>query len=102
MLHYLVQIVIFKKNRFFTLTIQILKAKEIEKEVLKSLGVRIKDLRIKAGFHSQETFSYACGIPRAQYARYEKGSNITILSLQKIIKFHKLGWEDFFSEGIDL
>jgi transcriptional regulator with XRE-family HTH domain len=79
-----------------------LKAKEIEKEILKNLGVRIKNLRIKAGFHSQETFSYACGIPRAQYARYEKGSNVTILSLQKIIKYHKLTWQDFFSIGIDL
>ena len=79
-----------------------MKAKEIEKVILKNLGVRIKDLRIKAGFNSQETFSYACGIPRAQYARYEKGSNITILSLQKIVKFHKLGWEEFFSVGIDL
>lgn len=79
-----------------------MKAKETEKEVLIRLGVRIKALRVNAGFHSQETFSYASGVPKAQYSRYEKGSNITMLSLQKILKFHKISWENFFSEGIDI
>ena len=78
-----------------------MKVKELEKDSLKKLGARIRNLRVKAGYSSQETFSYECGIPRAQYARYEKGSNITFLSLQKIVKFHKLTWKDFFSEGID-
>lgn len=79
-----------------------MKAKETEKEVLLRIGIRIKDLRLNAGFKSQDTFSYASGVPRAQYSRYEKGSNITMLSLQKILKFHKISWENFFSEGIDI
>ncbi|MDX2188599.1 MAG: helix-turn-helix transcriptional regulator [Bacteroidota bacterium] len=78
-----------------------MKVKEIEKELLKKLGSRIKTLRVKAGYSSQETFSYECGIPRAQYARYEKGSNITFLSLQKIVSFHKMTWQEFFNEGFD-
>jgi transcriptional regulator with XRE-family HTH domain len=78
-----------------------LRVREIEKEILRKMGVRIKNLRISAGFHSQETFSFACGIPRAQYARYEKGSNITILTLQKILKFHKLTWNEFFEEDMN-
>lgn len=78
-----------------------MKAKEIDKELLKNLGMRIRALRIKAGYTSQEIFSYECGIPRAQYARYEKGSNITFLSLQKIVKFHQITWSEFFSENFD-
>lgn len=78
-----------------------MKGKDNDKDFLKKLGNRIRSLRIKAGYSSQETFSYECQIPRAQYARYEKGSNITFLSLQKIIKFHKISWKEFFSEGFD-
>ena len=78
-----------------------MKTKEQDKDFLKNLGTRIRSLRMKAGYSSQETFSYECQIPRAQYARYEKGSNITFLSLQKIVKFHKLTWKEFFNEGFD-
>lgn len=78
-----------------------MKTNELDKEILKNLGNRIKTLRIKAGYSSQETFSYECKVPRAQYARYEKGSNITFLSLQKIVKFHKLTWKEFFREGFE-
>jgi transcriptional regulator with XRE-family HTH domain len=75
------------------------KTKEIDKEFLKKLGERLKNLRINAGYQSQEVFSYECRIPRAQYARYEKGSNITIASLQKIIRFHNITFAEFFGTG---
>lgn len=78
-----------------------MKPKQIDKDLVKKLGTRIRNLRVKAGYTSQEIFSYECGIPRAQYARYEKGSNMTMLSLQKIITFHNLTWAEFFSESIE-
>jgi transcriptional regulator with XRE-family HTH domain len=62
------------------------------------MGKRIRQLRIEAGFSSQEAFAYEAGIPRAQYGRYEAGVNITILSLQKIVKFHKISLSDFFKK----
>ena len=67
-----------------------------EEKLLRSLGTRIRELRIKAGYSNQEAFAYDAEIPRAQYARYEKGVNITILSLKKILRFHKISFEDFF------
>lgn len=76
-----------------------MKTKEIDQVFLKKLGERIKALRIQAGFQSQELFSYECKVPRAQYARYEKGSNITMMSLMKIIKFHKMTFAEFFGTG---
>ena len=63
------------------------------------MGKRIRELRIVAGYTSQEAFAYDANIPRAQYGRYESGTNITILSLNKILKFHKISMETFFSQG---
>lgn len=74
--------------------------KEQEKLYLK-IGERIKELRKKAGYTSQETFAYDAEIPRALYGRYEKGANITINSLHKILKFHNISFKDFFSKGFD-
>jgi hypothetical protein len=70
-----------------------------EEKLLRQMGKRIKDLRVNAGYSSQESFAYDASIPRAQYGRYEAGTNITILSLNKILKFHKITLEVFFSEG---
>lgn len=80
---------------------QKVKSKKIDKALINKLGERLKYLRINSGYTSQEIFSYECGIPRAQYARYEKGSNMTMLSLEKIIIFHNITWAEFFSESFD-
>jgi transcriptional regulator with XRE-family HTH domain len=72
-----------------------------EEKLLRLMGKRIRELRINAGFNSQEAFAYEANIPRAQYGRYETGTNITILSLSKIIKFHKISLEEFFSQGFE-
>ena len=72
-----------------------------EEKLLRLIGKRIRELRIDKGYSSQESFAYDANIPRAQYGRYEAGTNITILSLNKIIKFHKITLEDFFSQGFE-
>ncbi len=72
-----------------------------EKKLYPKLGERIRELRKKAGYTSQETFAYDADIPRALYGRYEKGSNLTIYSLFRILKFHKISFEEFFSIGFD-
>ena len=58
------------------------------------IGRRLKELRKSKGYSSQETFAYDAEIPRALYGKYEKGSNLTIASLFRIIKFHGLTFED--------
>lgn len=73
--------------------------KDEEKELFLLLGERLKDLRKKSGYSSQEIFAYDAEIPRALYGKYEKGCNITLSSLRRILKFHKIRFEDFFSEG---
>lgn len=68
---------------------------------LKMLGKRIRDLRIKAGYSSHETFAYAFDFPRTQYGRYERGHNITYLNLVKIVNAFGMTLEEFFSEGFE-
>jgi transcriptional regulator with XRE-family HTH domain len=70
-----------------------------EEKFYKNLGKRIVYLRLKAGYKNQESFAYDAGIARGQYTRYELGTNMKINNLYKIIKAHKMSWNDFFSEG---
>lgn len=70
-----------------------------ETELLfKGIGKRLKELRINAGYSNYEDFAYDAGISRPQYGRYERGVNLTIESLYKILKFHKITFAEFFGE----
>jgi hypothetical protein len=72
-----------------------------DKLLFELLGKRIKQLRKNAGYTSHETFAYDADVPRALYGKYEKGANITIASLNRILKAHKISFDDFFSEGFE-
>ncbi|WP_127018809.1 helix-turn-helix domain-containing protein [Flagellimonas beolgyonensis] len=72
------------------------KSKEIKK-----LANRIKSLRIQKGYSSYENFAFEKGIPRAQYGRYETGTDIQYTSLLKIAQAFDMTLEEFFSEGFD-
>ena len=76
-------------------------ATQEEKHIHKLLGKRIKELRKDAGYSSQETFAYDAEIPKALYGKYEQGSNITISSLRRILKFHNLTFKEFFKKGFE-
>ena len=68
---------------------------------IKKLAKRIKSLRIAKGFSSYENFAFENGIHRAQYGRYEIGTDIQYSSLLKIAKAFDMSLEEFFSEGFD-
>lgn len=68
-------------------------------ENLDKLGKRIKALRIQKGYTNYETFAFKHNIPRAQYGRYEKGSDLHYSSLLKVIAAFDMSVKDFFSEG---
>jgi transcriptional regulator with XRE-family HTH domain len=68
-----------------------------EEKVLKDIGERLKQLRIKSGYTSYETFAFENELSRMQYWRMESGlTNLTIRSLIKILKIHKVTIEEFF------
>lgn len=75
-------------------------SKELSTEkTLKSLGERIKSLRIKKGYTSYEYFAYEHNISRAQFGRYERGEDLRFSTLLRIIKAFDMTLEEFFSEG---
>lgn len=65
------------------------------------LAKRIKELRIKAGYSSYETFAYDHNITRSQWGRYERGEDIRFTSLVKVCKALGVDLKTFFSKGFD-
>ena len=70
-------------------------------EALDSIAKKLKYLRIKNGYSNYEDFSYDADIARAQYGKYEKGANILVTTLVKILKHHNMTLEEFFSMKIE-
>ena len=69
--------------------------KEFEKQLL-MVGNRIKQLRIKKGYTSYETFAYESDIHRAQFGRYESGADLRLSSLFKVLRALEVSPEEFF------
>lgn len=64
------------------------------------LGQRMRELRIKKGYNSFESFAYDNDLPRVLYGNYEKGEgNITFKNLLKVIKALDVSIKEFFNEG---
>lgn len=63
---------------------------------IKKICSRIKQLRIDAGYTSLEKFAYEFDINRTQYARYERGEDMRISSLLKVLDAHGVTLEEFF------
>jgi len=64
--------------------------------ILGKIGLTIKELRIKKGFTSYEKFALEYELDRKQYWRIEKGTNLTVKTLLKILVIHQLTLKAFF------
>lgn len=67
-------------------------------ERLIAIGKKIKSLRVEKGYSSAEIFAYEHNLNRVSYWRMEKGSNITMASLLKILDIHQISLSDFFNK----
>ena len=67
-------------------------------DYIQKIASKLKQMRIEAGYSSYETFANAKDIDRKQYWRIENGSNITISTLVKILKLHKITLKSFFED----
>jgi transcriptional regulator with XRE-family HTH domain len=73
------------------------KAMDDTSEVLKKIGARLMQLRLKNGHKSYESFALENDLSRMQYWRIEKGkTNLTIKSLVRILNIHNITIEEFF------
>jgi transcriptional regulator with XRE-family HTH domain len=73
---------------------------DFEKEILKKIGFKLRELRKKAGYSNYEYFAYENNISRPQYGKYEAGANIQLNTLIRILKALDVSLEEFF-EGFD-
>jgi DNA-binding XRE family transcriptional regulator len=65
------------------------------------IAKKIKALRINNGYKSYEHFAHDHNLQRMSYWRLEKGSNLTLKTLFKILDIHHVTVEDFFSNAKD-
>jgi transcriptional regulator with XRE-family HTH domain len=73
-------------------------AKEMEIEELQRIAKKLKQLRLNKGYKSYETFAVDHELDRKQYWRIENGSNITLATLIKVLKIHRISLKRFFSD----
>lgn len=61
------------------------------------VGEKLKKFRTKNGYSSYEQFAFDKGIGRAQYGKYERGTeDLRLSSLYKTLKALDVSWEEFF------
>ena len=73
-----------------------MKAKTLDVK-LKQIGVGLSDLRKRKGYDTIRDFAKAHKLPEIQYWRIENGkTNLTLKSLTRLLRIHKLTLEDFF------
>jgi transcriptional regulator with XRE-family HTH domain len=71
------------------------------KSQLENLGKRLKEVRKEQGYANYEQFAFDNELPRAQYGRYEKGSDLRLSSLLKVLKAMNISLKDFFNSGFE-
>ena len=59
---------------------------------------RFKALRIQRGYTTVEAFTKDTGLSRSQYLRFEKGNDLKLSSLVKIIRAFNMTFEEFFRD----
>lgn len=65
---------------------------------IEAIASRIKALRIKAGYRSYQHFAIENELDPRQYFRVEKGQNLKITSLLRIINIHGISLSEFFKD----
>ena len=70
-----------------------------QQQIIKRIGARLKELRLEKGHSSYEVFAFENEIDRSQYGKYERGADMRISSLVKVLSALDVTIEEFFSEG---
>lgn len=63
---------------------------------LKKIGARLREVRRKKGHTSYEYFAYEYDLNKATMAKAEKGGNININTLLRILEILEVSPEEFF------
>lgn len=66
------------------------------------VGARIKHFRLLRQYSSYQRFAYEHNFNLSQYGEYEKGKNLTIESLRKILRALEVSHKEFFDTFEDI
>jgi transcriptional regulator with XRE-family HTH domain len=69
--------------------------KTVEPELVE-LGKRIKELRLARGYSSAEIFAYDHKLSRTSYTQCERGTNLTYMSLRRLLDIFDVSVQEFF------
>jgi hypothetical protein len=75
--------------------------KKKEDPRIRLIGATLAGLRQGAGHTSAEKFAFTHDISRSQYASYEKGADMRISSLLRVLDAHGITLQEFFAKGFD-
>lgn len=65
---------------------------------MRAMGEVLRILRQKIGYTSLETFANDIGMDSALYGRYERGENIKIISLARLLSHFNLEIDEYFKQ----
>ncbi len=70
---------------------------KIADEILKEIGVKVRDIR-KSQYKNYEEFAKAHGINKVTVSRLEQGENVTIKTLVEVLSALNVPINEFFSQ----
>jgi transcriptional regulator with XRE-family HTH domain len=69
-------------------------------EMFRKIGARLKVFRKARGYDNYEKFANAFNLNRTTYGKHERGVNLTMASLLKILSVLNVSLKEFFSEDL--
>lgn len=72
------------------------KITDFQQDQFEKIGYGLRALRIEKGHSNYEYLAYEMNMSRSQYGTYEKGKNMTLGTLMKILNHFDMTIFDFF------
>jgi transcriptional regulator with XRE-family HTH domain len=72
-----------------------------QQRIIEKIGERLKALRLEKGHSSYEKFAFENNIDRSQYGKYERGADMRISTLVKVLAALDTDITEFFSAGFE-
>lgn len=69
---------------------------EKQQLTIQKIGARIREIRKARGYTNHDTFAYDHDIDRTQFSKYERGADMRLSSLIKVLAALDITPEDFF------
>ncbi len=67
-----------------------------EQMIMNAVGIVLRTMRKKKNYTSAEDFSTDISMDKAVYGRYERGENMKLISLNRLLSHHDIKICDFF------